>query len=337
MEYMEYHLKTLSPIWTGDAFTKNEKVQLTGIKGSLRWWSEAVIRGLGLPACDPVTDDRCELKSDYIKALKKEGLLLSEYLDTFICPACKIYGCTNWGSKFKLQITTPEGEPLPNGLNHRGTQFLLKFVFLKPITDYEKAILDTTVNLIVKYGALGGKTVLKPSNLDLKNSEKYRKNSHLDYGILDFDETHRPYNFMEKINEIKSNTSLLHNPVENNPDFPESYKTIAYPDLRYFWFAPGLMLNFNQINNLQDNFTFIKGRIGDSSKKLFSFHGKTFDHYDWTGGERREILWQCFTPRSFGYLDNAHFNDFITNHLNSVLNRLRYTNLIKGLDVLDVL
>jgi hypothetical protein len=46
-------IKPLTPIWTGDAQRKGDTLRETGIIGSLRWWYEALIRGLGGSACDP--------------------------------------------------------------------------------------------------------------------------------------------------------------------------------------------------------------------------------------------------------------------------------------------
>lgn len=51
---MRLAIKTLTPIWTGGAETgKVDRIHETGILGSLRWWYEAIVRGLGGDACDP--------------------------------------------------------------------------------------------------------------------------------------------------------------------------------------------------------------------------------------------------------------------------------------------
>jgi CRISPR-associated protein Cmr1 len=44
-------IKPLTPLWTGDAERKPGTLRETGIIGSLRWWYEALIRGLGGTAC----------------------------------------------------------------------------------------------------------------------------------------------------------------------------------------------------------------------------------------------------------------------------------------------
>jgi len=57
---VEIKLKTLTPIWTGGADGKCDRLHETGIIGSLRWWYEVLVRGLGGYACDPTSDNRCE-------------------------------------------------------------------------------------------------------------------------------------------------------------------------------------------------------------------------------------------------------------------------------------
>jgi len=56
MEEYTVKIKALTPLWTGDAERKSNKIRETGIIGSLRWWYEALIRGLGGNACDPTND-----------------------------------------------------------------------------------------------------------------------------------------------------------------------------------------------------------------------------------------------------------------------------------------
>ncbi|MCD6141803.1 type III-B CRISPR module RAMP protein Cmr1, partial [Candidatus Bipolaricaulota bacterium] len=44
---MKVKIRTLTPLWTGGADGKVDRVHETGILGSLRWWYEAIVRGLG--------------------------------------------------------------------------------------------------------------------------------------------------------------------------------------------------------------------------------------------------------------------------------------------------
>ena len=62
MDEFVVKIKPVTPIWTGDENRKNTTLRETGILGSLRWWYEALIRGLGGTACDP-TKTKCEEKN----------------------------------------------------------------------------------------------------------------------------------------------------------------------------------------------------------------------------------------------------------------------------------
>ncbi len=92
-------LKTLTPLWTGDAWGRCEELKLTGIIGSLRWWFEALVRGMGYKACDS-TGDRCQVEiknpEDVLKIHKK------------ICPVCYLFGTTGWKSRFAVSVLKNE-------------------------------------------------------------------------------------------------------------------------------------------------------------------------------------------------------------------------------------
>jgi CRISPR-associated protein Cmr1 len=84
---MEITLKTLTPLWTGGVDGICDRVHETGIIGSLRWWYEALVRGLGERACDPTArTGRCQ--------------------DDRHCVACDLFGCTGWARRFRLQLDT---------------------------------------------------------------------------------------------------------------------------------------------------------------------------------------------------------------------------------------
>ena len=56
-------LHPLTPIWTGDANRNGSRIRETGMLGSLRWWYEAIIRGMNRYACDPTSDPCVYAKS----------------------------------------------------------------------------------------------------------------------------------------------------------------------------------------------------------------------------------------------------------------------------------
>jgi CRISPR-associated protein Cmr1 len=95
---MEFALKTLTPLWTGGVETgKVDRIHETGILGSLRWWYEALVRGLGGDVCQPTAGgphaDRCPRD------------------DRRYCHVCQLFGATGWRRRFRLVVqdsTTPD-------------------------------------------------------------------------------------------------------------------------------------------------------------------------------------------------------------------------------------
>ena len=103
---MEIRIRTLTPIWTGDINRQCTKLRETSILGSLRWWFEALVRGLGGYACDPTSEDRCKLdQKKFQRSTIKEDKFIQEALnDQKICPACQLFGCTGWSRRFRLEV-----------------------------------------------------------------------------------------------------------------------------------------------------------------------------------------------------------------------------------------
>lgn len=103
MEPITIKINPLTPIWTGGVDGKCDRLHETGIIGSLRWWYEAIVRGLGGYACDPTSDDRCEPSGEEkdIEEIKKN-----------LCPACYIFGCTGWKRRFRLILKQSSKIPL---------------------------------------------------------------------------------------------------------------------------------------------------------------------------------------------------------------------------------
>jgi len=67
----EWTFKALTDIWTGDASGEGVRLIPTGLLGSIRWWFEVLVRGLGGKACDPTVDGvRCPAQK---KAVHESG------------------------------------------------------------------------------------------------------------------------------------------------------------------------------------------------------------------------------------------------------------------------
>jgi len=93
MTKLEIHLKTLTPLWTGGADGRCDRIHETGIIGSLRWWYETIVRGLGGEACDP-SQHQC----GYAPDKPHQGL----------CDVCRVFGATGWQRRFRLEVSTQD-------------------------------------------------------------------------------------------------------------------------------------------------------------------------------------------------------------------------------------
>ncbi len=164
-----YQFKALTDLWIGSVTFEEKDDQIkekigpnrlitTGLLGSIRWWFEVLVRGLGGSACDP-TDTKCE--------------------DRNHCVACEIFGCTGWARKFRFEVLGEDGKIKTDQIKQNQI-FSLRFTPLRPICDEEWNLLDATLRLIAEYGAIGGKTVFKPTD----QSGRASKPHHKDYGLV---------------------------------------------------------------------------------------------------------------------------------------------------------
>ncbi|NJR61021.1 MAG: type III-B CRISPR module RAMP protein Cmr1 [Cyanobacteria bacterium CRU_2_1] len=86
------NIKTLTPLWTGGVEAgKCDRIHETGILGSLRWWMEVLVRGMGGNSCDP-TEQKCS---------SKNGL----------CEVCKIFGAEGQKRRFRLEVVQDNTNP----------------------------------------------------------------------------------------------------------------------------------------------------------------------------------------------------------------------------------
>jgi CRISPR-associated protein Cmr1 len=150
----ESELTALTPIWTGDANRQGDRLITTGLLGSIRWWFEVLVRGLGGSACDPTQDgNRCP------DADKKP------HMPGHHCVACELFGCTGWARKFRFEVLDNNGNgKVKTSQIKKGEIFKLRFTPLRSVRPEEWALLNLTLRLIAKYGALGGKTKLRKRN-----------------------------------------------------------------------------------------------------------------------------------------------------------------------------
>lgn len=89
---MEVTIKTLTPLWTGGVDAgKCDRIHETGILGSLRWWMEVLVRGMGGNVCDP-TEQKCSSKNR-------------------LCEVCKIFGAEGQKRRFRLEVIHDNTRP----------------------------------------------------------------------------------------------------------------------------------------------------------------------------------------------------------------------------------
>ncbi len=246
----EWKLKALTPIWTGDVAQNPTRLIPTGMMGSLRWWYEVLVRGLGGKACDPTVDGvRCPATN------KKPQE------PTHHCVVCELFGCTGWARKFRLMILDENGQVIQNQIQ-AGQTFILRFIPLRPIRDEEWCLLDATLRLIADYGAMGGKTVLKPSEEPNRQDAPH----HQDFGLVAIME--RPQDLNCSQEGVKAYVSVS-SPRWRTEDFHDD--DFSWASLQNFWCVKGRYLTRTDPDN--SSFNMVVGRHQSKlCKRCNQFH-----------------------------------------------------------------
>jgi len=309
---VKFNLKALTDIWTGEVEGKGGELHLTGIRGSLRWWYEVLIRGLDRYACDPNDENfRCSLDIPNAdkKKIKEGESKLEDYVKGKICPVCYMFGCTGWGGKFVLRIRDEAA----------GTLFVLEFIEKKKFEPEEVLLLKMALKLIIDYGAIGGRTVLKPA--DKIQPNKNKKRHHLDYGLIERGKD----NIGQNISNVPRQDELIY---KNNENKIKEYLNLfniskvnkpEWPDLRNFWFVNGdyidgpthniiVSRDIGNPKEYEQSATSLQRWLGGKegeSKKIFSFHGLVED----PNNPAKMIL--SFLPRCFGYAKRSELDKVI--------------------------
>jgi CRISPR-associated protein Cmr1 len=121
-EKLEIKLKTLTPLWTGGVEAgKMDGIHETGIIGSLRWWYEALLRGVGGRVCNPMgsapyrpgnrrqpdnPNGKCQVDSDHLPSTLPNDLTerRQALYEAGLCDACQIFGTTGYRRRFRLSV-----------------------------------------------------------------------------------------------------------------------------------------------------------------------------------------------------------------------------------------
>lgn len=149
---MKITIQTLTPLWTGGVDQTSDRLHETGLIGSLRWWYEALVRGLNGYVCDPTSENpeaRCTFDSQaYGKAKanhSSEEEAIRSGLKT-VCPVCYLFGATGWARLFQLRAVNVPTTPL-----HFRTTVPMNKGWLKRVFGGQKQSIDT---IKVPYGNL---------------------------------------------------------------------------------------------------------------------------------------------------------------------------------------
>lgn len=202
----QYDFMALADIWTGNAERRGDRLITVGLLGSLRWWFEIVVRGLGGFACDPSDPEmRCP-----DKAGKR-------------CVVCEFFGCTGWARKFRFEVLDEKGQIKQKAIREREL-FKLNFIPLRPVSDEEWALLELTLLFISEYAAISGKTVFKPSE------EKGREDR--DFGLIQIQDRLK---VQKEYKELKEYVAQERWRKADQSDF-------AWASLQNFWCVKGRYL-----------------------------------------------------------------------------------------------
>ncbi|MCW1309458.1 MAG: type III-B CRISPR module RAMP protein Cmr1 [Candidatus Nanoarchaeia archaeon] len=265
MKEFTVKIKPLTPIWTGDENRRCSTLRETGIIGSLRWWYEALIRGLGGSACDPTDENsRCKFSQDKWKEAIKFGKTEQEALNEQICPTCQLFGCTGWARKFRLEVE-----------KRNDNEIVFRFIDLREVKDIEWALLDKAIQIIAKYGAIGGKLAER------------------EYGIIQIEK-----------NDL-SKFSLKKDELQNY--LKEDKKGYDNPNLLRFIFIDGKNLNSEIVGEIA-SLPFLKGTKNKGKKYFY----KTIDNkanrlFAYTESDKEYIqLIELLRRKSIRYIEGKN-------------------------------
>ncbi|TXD34813.1 type III-B CRISPR module RAMP protein Cmr1 [Lujinxingia vulgaris] len=305
MTQRTYTVKALSNLWTGTARVKkkynkrtrrNELVDVvdssrlitTGLLGSIRWWYEVVARGLGGKPCDP-SNTKC--------------------IDRKHCVVCEFFGCTGWARKFRFDVldfeTDAEGQPqqikdAEGQLQQikKDKSFTLRFTPLRAVRDEEWALLDLTLRLIAEHGAIGGKTVFKPTEENERKNEVH----HQDFGIIALEASYGVASANKATLEAYARDSCWRNASQSG---------VTWASLENFWSVSGQYLARQDVHRS----TFNKV-IGRSEPKSQKGNGDSWLAGRRAGrgkpGESKKVFSFREPPRTFGFVNPKGGNDAIT-------------------------
>ena len=277
-----WRFRALTDMWTGSVYfvveedgkgkkgvkgkINHDRLITTGLLGSIRWWFEVVVRGLGGHACDP-TNTKCEGRNH--------------------CVVCELFGCTGWARKFRFDVLDGAGNVKKEQIRE-GDEFQLRFTPLRPISDEEWTLLDMTLRLIADYGAIGGKTVFKPSDEEDRKEEEH----HQDFGLVKivFSAQLDRKNWGELVAYLSKWQKFDHDEFE-------------WASLQYFWCVKGKYLARKSIE--ESTFNRVLGREEEKKWRSRNPVNDDCEVSKWLAGSQRESkkVFSFKDPaRTFGFM-----------------------------------
>jgi CRISPR-associated protein Cmr1 len=134
-------------------------------------------------------------------------------------------------------------------------KFIFRFTPLRPICVEEWALLDATLRLIAEYGAIGGKTVLKPTDEDSRAKEIH----HQDFGIVEIVKVDSPIT-SPNVTEVKK---YIREERWRKPESKEKDADLSWASLKFFWFVGGKTLT--RENTSASSYNKVLGRKGSKA------------------------------------------------------------------------
>jgi len=308
-DYKDFHFQALTDLWTGDAKQQNNRLINIGLLGSIRWWFEVLVRGLDGAACDP-TQTKCS--------------------DEKHCVVCELFGCTGWARKFRFEVLDGNGAIRVKDKKYSpqiqaNEKFILRFIPLRSICEKEWALLELSLRLIAEYGAIGGKTVLKPSDEPNRANEDHHK----DYGIVELIEPlpsveHFSRQELEKLKQYVRSDRWKKLAVSSGE------KKFSWASLQNFWCVKGRYLTRKGVDESSFNYvigrqepknksrltdSWLAGFSADSKKKIEAESKKVFSFKNLLRDPPRNL------PRTFGFVENTDIENW--NTIKKKLNELK--------------
>ena len=165
---MQVTIKTLTPLWTGGIEAgKCDRIHETGILGSLRWWMEVLVRGMGGKVDDPTSENRSgfdpkKFDAKVYRQFQTEAERRQYLRDAGLCDVSQIFGATGWKHRFRLEIedktsTIQFRDEYANNrfLTAREGEFKIKIQPLDPNFDLE--IIGGLIQFIADWSTLGAR------------------------------------------------------------------------------------------------------------------------------------------------------------------------------------